>query len=359
MAIDHRKLRYSPTLRLRTHEMRALEQLFDNEKDQLLPTILIRPWTTAKSITKGMERIDKALDGRPFCVDLDPLYQMDTGAPEAIEEIQGYYASYSNWYEFVKERENCIPYLRFDRGAPDLNSRRLQWVRERGFGIALRHPFAELPAVNEVIEEIDHSNFFVNVDAGWDTDILLRQAVVNNTVRSLAEANPLVKIVVTSSTFPESFDGVGIDDTHQLNEINLFESAANAVRQSSNTAETFYGDWATTRHPFGGGGNINTSYPRIDVPKDRTIQMFREPPPETESVHEVYERLAETVMASEHWPTIPACWGKYIIDLTASGSQGGIRMPAMNVSPRINMHIHRQLARLSDVPSDGIEEYED
>lgn len=358
MAIDHSKLRYSPTLRLRVHEMRALEQLFDEEKQNVLPTILVRPWTTATTISKGLDRIVNAMDGRPFCVDLDPLYRFDKGHPNAIAEIRGYYENDNSWYALIEEYPECIPYLRLGRGLPNLNSSRLRWIQERGFAIALRYPFAELNSILDFVGNREDSNFFVNIDAGWHTEILLRQSIVNETARTLANANPRIKIVITASTFPNSFDGIGIGAEHYLSEIDLYESAAQAVRLSSNEAEAFYGDWATTRPPFDqGGGN---PWPRIDLPSSRSVQMFRRKASEEELMSQVYEELAEIAVESSTWDDVPDCWGKYIIDLTAAGSTGGIRQPNMNVSPRINMHMHNQIVRLNqNVGPGGIEEYED
>lgn len=357
MAIDHNKLRYTPTLRLQVHEMRALEQLFDTEKDRILPTVLIQPWGNSLDIEKGFARIDKALNGRSFCVDLDPLYRFNKGKPSAIAQMRLFTDSADEWYDFVRDFEHVIPYLRPENGFPNLDSTRFRWLRERGFGLSIRHPFYDIEDYLELIATLDDSNFFVNVDAGWDADILSRQNSVNTIVRRVVEANQRAKIVVTSSTFPYDFSGIGVDDPYSLDEIDLFESAAQIAAQTSNEAEIFYGDWATTRPPS--ESVITNFWPRLDIPLPREIRMFREKCESGESPEDVYEDLAEEVVASRYWPEIPESWGKYIIDLTAAGSHGGIRRPNMNVSPRINMHIHTQIARLGVPTGTGIEEYED
>lgn len=355
MALEIEKLKYSPTLRLRVNEMRAVEQLFDTEKNQFLPTILLRPWTTATSLEKALDRIDVAMSGGPYCLDFDPLFRNDKGNHQAIAEYQELKADTTKWYDFVRARENCIPYLQYKNGFPNLRLSSLNWLQERGFGIALRYPFTELPQVTAFISERDDANFFVNVDAGWDLEILNRQLMVSGAVRSLIDANENVNIIVTSSTFPNSFDGVGVNYRYMLGERELFERVRADILATTNNANIFYGDWATTRPPT--DTQMPNFWPRIDLPLVSEIRMFRE---NGDDVRATYEDLASEIVSGPHWSQVPDCWGKYLIDITSSGGTGGIYRPTQNVPPRINMHLHTQIANAhGGPPASGVEEYED
>ncbi|MAI88879.1 hypothetical protein [Ponticaulis sp.] len=355
MAIEIDKLKYSPTLRLRALEMRAVEQLFDLEKSQFLPTFLLRPWTTATTIEKALDRIDLAMANGPYCLNFDPLYFGETGHADAVAQYENLKNHAAAWYDFVERRENCIPYLRSEGGFPNLNAPNMRWLQERGFGISLMYPFHELSSVAAFISQREDSNFFVNVDAGWDLEVLNKQLAVNGVVRALIQANENVNIVVTSSTFPNSFDGVGLDYRHSLAERTLFENAQLEARSISNRANIFYGDWATTRPPS--NTPMPNFWPRIDVPLTSEIRMFRE---KGNDVRATYEELAEEIVQGPYWDQIPDCWGKYLIDITSSGGTGGIFLPTQNVPPRINMHLHTQISAAHGGPQDsGVEEYED
>lgn len=355
MAIEIEKLKYSPTLRLRALEMRAVEQLFDLEKSQFLPTFLLRPWTTATTLEKALDRIDLAMAGGAYCLDFDPLYFGTTGNVDAIAQYRSLKDQPSLWYEFIRSRSNCIPYLQNIGGFPNLNSTQFQWIQERGFGIALRYPFRDLPQVAEFVSHREDANFFVNIDAGWDLDVLTKQLAVNQAVRLLLAANENVNIVVTSSTFPNSFDGVGINYRHALSERELFENAQREALMVSNRANIFYGDWATTRPPS--NTPMPNFWPRIDVPLISEIRMFRE---KGDDVRSTYEELADEIVSGPYWNQIPDCWGKYLIDITSSGGTGGIFQPTQNVPPRINIHLHTQIVDAHGGPvASGVEEYED
>lgn len=357
--VQFAEIQYAPTLIQRPSEIRAISKLTKQQKRILLPVFRFRPWFNSRQLERSIEVLIDCMDGFPLACDLDDWWPLnEKKSPAAIrfsrmrEDVTG-----SLWYEFVRPFEEVIPCIRLTADADEIVERIAEdWLIERGFGFLLnpsnhQHNSKALRA----LETIEHNNFFVVVDAGWSKDVLESTMIVQKLAEQIFRINPRAALFISSSSFPDSFGDFGLGDKTPLLEFELFEHVRRYIAERFNESIVKYSDWATTRPPSSGGG---TWIPRIDIPDDSAVTVYRsrENDENGEKKSEAFVRIAKLIRRDPSWPKPPPSWGHYEVDLTAAGSEFGMRVPAHNTAARINMHMHHVLSRLGGLPPTGGEE---
>lgn len=330
---------YFPTLSLRVSEMRALEELPSKDKDALLPTILMAPWATSKTLEKGVARIKKAYGERPFILDVDRYYGIKRNGNPVQEEFQRLKSSEGGakfWMEFVKSIPNAIPVLQaYNMPDSDLQSQ-LNAVLElgRGFVVRLEKPFAAgfNKLIFDLLQEGGYANYAFMFDTGWTKDMNSEALWFDHCLRTASEVNASIPAVLCSASFPKEFgDCSGITPI----KIGMRDVYARLQREH-NQQKVSYGDWASTRpRENRGGGGITVE--RIDYPTSSEWVIARNKEKDWS-----YLDAAKKVMASEYWNPEMKVWGSYEIEKTALGDPYGINYPAHNVAARVNIHLHQQ-----------------
>jgi hypothetical protein len=175
---------------------------------------------------------------------------------------------------------------------------------------------------------LDNAVFIV--DCGWGRDILSQAAICAGIVQKLVDKSDDLEIVISGSSFPDAFAGLGERFEIDARERALFQE----VRRAVNRGNLNYGDWGSTRPPADPVPMRNI--PRIDIAKPANWVCWRSEDGEN------YEEVAQRVLDDPAWDGSLGIWGEYMIESTAEGSEGSIRSPAMAAAVRVNLHLHQQ-----------------
>lgn len=348
---------YCPTLYARAAEMKALAQLPAKTKDRIFPLIVSRPWPNAKHLKRTWEKIGEAFGNRRFALDLDFTKRngkSDKPAAAEFDELFNSRSGFANYYDVFEEIDEAIPVLRITAGSASQFETQATRIDELDRGVIVRIQYGSVDnpytLVDQVLDRFADVSIFV--DAGWSRDILSREAWASNIVERISGNRPEIEVVVSGSSFPDSFAGIGERDAMLVDERFLYN---NLVRRH-NAATLIYGDWGSTRPPSPPLPMRNV--PRIDLPTPREWIFFRR---DSELDNdEDYTDIAQRVVADSEWPADLNIWGTYTIGWTANGEPGAIRGPAAAAAARINIHLHRQaFFGDSDRITDGDEPFTD
>ena len=355
MSVDIRNATYVPTIFLRGSELLAVAELDDTSKDALTPVFCLKPWATAKDLSRSMEKIEEVYPNRQFFLDIDPFYDKEAKRPaqhdyyELIEDENN-----QSWVEFFDEYTNAFPCLQVNRADIPAIQNQIDGFteRERIFLVRLDHEHGR--GFSEVIQtvcNVGHSNFGFVLDAGWSRDLLSRTNWVDGLVKQIVDLRgDDIPIIVTGSSFPASFTGYSLGEEVDVAERTLFAQ----LQGANNRARLVYGDWASSRSPSEGGGGAVIP-PRIDLATERSWEIFRSDDEAPE-----FSDLAQEVMESPNYPTDLAIWATYMIGATALDDPNGITTLRRATAVRINMHLYRQLnfGRFEPAP-DTDDEYQE
>lgn len=348
---------YCPTLYARVAEVKALAQLPSSTKGRIFPLIIARPWPNAKHLVRTWEKVAEALGARRYALDLDHTKYHSGGSNPAATEFDSLFesgAGFKNYYDLVGSIAEAIPVLRIVGGeAPQFEDQARHIDRlDRGVIVRIEHGIVDRPLelVNKVLNRFVDASIFV--DAGWSNDLLGRELWASGIVNHASRDRPEIELVVSGSSFPNSFTNVGSRGTIKVEERFLYN---NLVRRH-NMANLIYGDWGSTRPPSNPIPMKNI--PRIDLPTPIQWISFRRDP---DLVYdEDYADIAQRVISDSDWPSELNIWGTYTIAWTATGEPGAIRSPATAAAARINIHLHRQAYYgESDTIIDGDEPFTD
>lgn len=332
---------YCPLLHARVAEVKALAQLPAATKDLLFPVLVARPWPNAKQLSLTWDRLAAAFEGRRFALDLDRTRHGHSSDKPAAAEFNALFApdgAYANYYSAVEAFQGAVPVLRANSdGVSHLEAQlgRAETLN-RGLFVRLEYGFTRSP-LSIVDALIEHSiqDLVLYIDAGWSRELLLREAWATAIVEKVASSGIVAEVVLCGSSFPDTFEGVGLRGEIQVKERKLY---ADIVRRF-NAPPLKYGDWGSTRAPALDSTPM-TPRARIDLPLPEVWLAFRGERNEEEV--EDYQSIATRLVADRSWPTDLNIWGTYMIQSTVEQAPGCISSPAAAAAARINIHMHRQ-----------------
>ena len=332
-------LPYCPTLHSRLAEMKALTQLPVETKDKIFPLIVARPWPNAKSLDRTWEKIQEAIGNRRFALDLDRTREKSGGKKPASDDFDKLFESrngFANYYETVSAIAAATPVLRISGGTAKHFEDQANHIDRIDRGVVVRIEYGQVAnpfvLVDQVIERFDDVSFFI--DAGWSRELLGREMWASAIIERVSGEHPEIELVVSGSSFPDAFTGIGERGIIPMNERTLYN---NLVRRH-NAATLIYGDWGSTRPPSDPTPMKNV--PRIDLPTNRQWVSFRRDAQLEDD--EDYTDIARRAVDDPDWPKELNIWGTYIINWTADGEPGSIRSASTAAAARINIHLHRQ-----------------
>jgi Beta protein len=328
---------YVPFLHLRMAEMRGLRELPHVSKRNLLPIIRIRPWLTSKSLDRAFDIAREAVGSSRYGLDLD-RFKLDASdtrpAYREFSELFDQEGGYLNYYRKVQEDDEIIPVVRAERnGTIEQIDVQLDHIESIGRGAFVRIEVESSANYLEFVERASArraENLVFFFDCGWDPGVLGQAARCVGLVNSLLDITVSYEIVVSGSSFPDSFTGVGEQSDLPIYERALFQE----VRRQVNRGELFYGDWGSTRKPREPTPALNT--PRIDMASTSHWPVWRSVDGET------YREVAQRVIADPQWDNDPDLWGEYLIQSTAEGVDPMIKSLTTAAAVRINLHLSMQ-----------------
>ena len=335
------KIPYVPTLAIRPSEMNGLQQLPGVAKNHMQPLFLVAPWTSANSLEKAIERVEKAYSDRNYFVDLDPDYSITNPEADAQRELIELFSPsncYSNWWKFVAEFSNAVPCLQLrDQSRENISTQVRRWQEEnREFCLRIvlsRFP-PNLAEVVEVLSSIGTADYTIILEGGWVTDALQFGAQMSGLIASaLGDVGAEVPIVVSCTTMPKEF--------HQFQGCTSVPFTNRALVQQisrdHNRRRIIYGDWGSTR-PREPASFRQRPTDRIDYPTLTSWVIGRN----SEELWGFKEAANAIVSDSGYWDENLETWGTSMILQTLVNPAFGINTPQKNVASRVNIHLYRQ-----------------
>lgn len=352
MPVDISHLRYVPTLQVRPAEMNALQELPDQDKNQILPVVLLGSWVNSHQLSKTTDRLYAAFPGRPWIADLSSSQNEPSVRRPVHDELEGLVDpknGFGNWCSFIEEQPLAIPCLRLENPSELRDQIRQLQSYDRGLVVRLQRALMPiLPQVLSALRRYEQENLVVILEQGQvGRDILSRAAEITQDIRQINEALPGAAIVLSATSFPFSFTNLSFQDIYERI---FFQTVKQAIPQ----VKLVYGDHGSARDETRKGGGIPA--PRIDYPLRTEWKFFRSEDNTGEMVAG-YKAVAKALKGSRDWDPRLRIWGTQMIERTAAGDPFAISSPARSTAARINIHLHRQL--FYDDPDDKMYETDD
>lgn len=328
---------YVPILHLRPAETRAYRELDSNTKNLILPMFALRPWLTAKSLSRSLEVLNEAVGDRDFALDLDHRKFDPNSEREAVVDFCRLFNpdnGFERYYEYVDGIGRALPVFRH------MNENFVQIERQLEHLNDLARPFfvrvnVDSPQnfleVGRACQVFGPENVCFVFDCGWSRSVQEKAARCVGLVNSLLDVSVDYNIVVAGSSFPEQFAGLGDRFDFGINERQLFAD----VRRALNRGQLIYGDWGSTREPREEQIPMR-AVPRIDFAGADIWRCWRSDDGED------YIDLARRTMNDPTWDGDIGSWAEYMIVATAERQEARIKAAAMASAVRINSHLHQQ-----------------
>ncbi|HHX8325543.1 TPA: beta family protein [Vibrio alginolyticus] len=365
---------YVPLISLKPAEMAALEELYDCEKNQILPAFSLKRWATCKSFDKSMDRIEKAFGKRPWIADVDDDFlnslesrAQEEGAAKVFLEFQELLKpndGYKNWVEFIKKHEHIIPTVRL-QDLEQLDKQLNQLLElERTIVVRLKMAGSQpvtIPDFNKIIQTLSSyklEQLFLILDYGDLTRInLIEHHKYTQFIQGVHKVLPKATIAFSGTSFPYSFG------RSYRGEVSIFERLIfNKIVKSCEGIKLIYSDRASARaEAMGGGGGLPP--PRIDYALKNDWRFIRkefDDENEDEEKEELYQEAAQEMMKSDYWIKDLKAWGQQMIEKTSEGNKYGINSAQKATAVRINLHLYQQIHYFEEISElDTEEDWED
>ncbi|CDZ60117.1 Hypothetical protein NGAL_HAMBI2605_08410 [Neorhizobium galegae bv. orientalis] len=328
---------YVPTICIRPSEMRALQELPEQDKDRLFPLVLLAPWVGANSLGKAIERVKKSYGNRAFFLGIDEYYQIRNDANPAsqqFEAIRQGINGFERYYEFIEEFRECIPVVNVGTSDTNCLRRQIERAEELGRGFLLSINNFNTPIGNDrfaIIEAIDHGNFAFHIDKGWHLNPLVEEVWYQGICQSIFQIRERAALVISAASFPKDFTPFEGIQRVDIGPRKLFRAISNRF----NNERIIYGDWASTKPRS--YQIASTPLPRIDYALRDSWIVARNKTNDWD-----FQTAAERLIVSEHWIDDINVWGTYMIRETADGLPFSINSAQMASAARINIHLHMQ-----------------
>ncbi|WP_413472535.1 beta family protein [Shewanella baltica] len=357
------KANYVPILSLKPAEMAAVEELFENEKDLILPIVELKRWANSNQISNSIKRVEKAFGNRFWIADLDA--EFIESIPEKISESEGnvkevFYQfqrladpsnGYQNWVEFITQNINLIPVLQI-KNVDELNLQLDNFLHLQR-PIVARLKLTENNSItpeelNIIIKALSVKpihELLVILDYGdLSRRNLLEYHQYSRFIKSLYKILPHAIFTVSGTSFPYSFG------RSYKGEIPIYERQIyNLVANDCPEVKLVYSDRGSSRElTQNGGGGLPP--PRIDYALKNDWRFVRKEFSEDEDNKEqLYKEAAIEIMKSDYWISNLPAWGRQMIEKTSIGDTFGITSAHRATAVRINLHLYQQLHYLENL----------
>lgn len=337
---------YVPTLAIRPSEMRALESLPKEIKNQITPCILLAPWVHTTSLKRAIERIEGAFPNRAYFLDIDRDYHYPNPENPAQQELRCLSdpANWKKWFEFIRENRYAHPCIQFENKSKPEIRQQIEVTQELGRRYCIRIERVR-PAINldEIVstfeEEGSDTNLTIILEGGWTVDALRLFAWFEGLMaKRLRGVHNNVPIVISCTSIPKMFSDFSGINRVPFNNRRLVRK----IQEGHEHAAIIYGDWGSTRPRENTDGGMRP-IDRIDYPTDDAWYIVRNPSEDWD-----FKRAAEELVDSEIWDSNLDAWGAEMIRQTnvkekiSLDGRIGIGSHQQNTAARVNIHLHRQ-----------------
>lgn len=333
---------YVPTLAIRASEMNGLEFLPGATKARMTPCILLAPWANSSTLSKAIERVERAFRNQNYFLDIDRDYEftnVESPPQQELLSLLNPTNSFENWCRFVSENEWIWPCVQ-TRGQTESNIRtQIGRFQEVGRAYCMRLFMHRMPAnISEIVAAFaasGASDYAIILEGGWTQDPLTLALWFDGMIGGVLQAiDATVPIVVSCTSMPKmfsDFDG-GVTQVPFSNRLLLDQ-----IRQRrANRTRIIYGDWGSTR-PREPSGFASRPLDRVDYPIRTAWDIAR-----SKTHNWDFRQSALAIVNSPDWDGNLGIWGEEQILNTTVSPAIGIDTPQKNVAARVNIHLHRQ-----------------
>ena len=334
--MDLGAFKYVPIVGVRPSEMQALEELSPHVKKDILPFVLLQPWTTAKEFPSTIAKVVACTSGKPIIVDLtDELFEGPRRpVHDVFDRLRDSDKGYLAWRTFVDENPLFTPTVQLAN--PLEMVPQIQAFKAMGRGVVIRlheQIFSAAPEIAHLFSKYQNNDdvYFVFDFQKQDKLLLNKALTATNLIKSIREILPDCFVSVSASTFPTSFAGIVEQD--------IFERQFyNTVVDQVGNFRFIYCDRASVRAEKQNGGGGSPA-PRIDNAYSNKWKFFREADEEDRDT--AFQLAAIRATECPDWQDM-GIWGTEMIKKTAAGAENAIYSSKMSTSARINIHMHVQ-----------------
>lgn len=346
---------YLPILAISPSEMKALKELPNKSKDQLLPVFPIKGWLGSNHLKNTLTRIEDSFGKRNWIADIDANFIMkarlcDNDFPrpvfKEVLDLLDPTNGYANWCSFIEKNDSLIPTLILeDLGEIKVQSERLNIL---GRGLVIKFNLDEINArqfeacinalkgcqINKAIFILD----FGDISKGSLNEVEAYLGIIRHINASFKG----FQIAISSTSFPYSFSGQNHGE-NSIYERQLFQKLSN----SDPEINLIYSDHGSARAGKTGGGS-GTPPPRIDYALKHEWMFIRQEFEDSKDIGDgekaqIYQGIAIEIMQQDYWMEDLKIWGNQMIELTAKGDSFGITSAKDATSVRVNLHLYQQL----------------
>jgi hypothetical protein len=340
---------YVPTLAIRASEMNGLEYLPGLTKDRLMPVFLLAPWANARTLTRAMERLERAFPRRHYFLDVDrDYYPPNPDGPAQSEwlALRNPADRFDAWWQFWTDFPNAIPCLQHEGQGKEEIRLQIGDIQSQGREFAVRIELNRRPRnigiIVEALQEVGTADYTVILEGGWTANPTLLYAQFHGLISGvLAPLDGRIPIVVSCTSMPKEYHEMSGVSRIPFTNHNLLRQ----LRASTNRDVILYGDWGSTKPREDGFGR--TPLPRIDFPTSESWLIAR-----NREAGWSYTDAANAIVERDDWTGNLGIWGEQMIELTTQNELFGIDTPQKNVAARVNIHLHLQA--LYGQPTTGI-----
>lgn len=363
-----KQAKYVPILSLKPAEMAALEELFDKEKDLILPLIPLKRWANSKSFEKSLDRVVKAIGQRFWIADLDPEFvaslsdKIAEGNKQDVffecQKLSSSENGYQNWVDFISQYEHLIPVLQVN-DIEQLDAQIEHFIAlERPIVARLQMsgPYAiSVDDFNKIIRILKSKTkieqLFIILDYNdLERLNLLEYYKYSHLINGLDKLFPKAFFSVSGTSFPYSFAG------SYRGEIPIYERQIfNKVVNDCPNINLIYSDRGSARALSMNGGS-GVPPPRIDYPIKNDWRFIRKEFNGIDEKEDLYQDAAVEMMKSDYWLKDLPAWGRQMIEKTSLGDPYGITSAYRATAVRINLHLYHQLHYFESLAEVDVEE---
>lgn len=354
--------KYLPILSVSPSEIRALSELPEKDKDQLLPYFPLKGWLSARKLENTIEKIYSSFKERPWIADIDYNFlrnskiikrlMVDGKYPREVYdqliEISDSKSGYINWVKYISGNNNIIAALQLD----DINELEEQCLNfnkiDNAVAVRIKINSFNMSDIVSILSTICNklsNTIYVIIDlenVGYKTlcSVSSVSEFVNNIIKACSSKKNCY-FSLSSTSFPHGFSGMSEGES------TIYERAIfNKVNNMLPTL-LIYSDYASVSLNRAGGA-ARIPPPRIDYPRKNEWKHLRKDFDDVASAtksekHALYRELAIKLMKKEYWEPNLLVWGTQQIEKTALGDNFGITDAQKATATRINIHLFQQL----------------
>ncbi len=332
-------INYVPTLAIRPSEMNGLSFLPAATKDRMFPCFLLAPWANSSSLSKSIERIERAFPKRKYFLDIDRDYELtnlESAPQQEMLDLINPENNYKNWIEFISQHENIYPCIQvYNVSENEIRNQIYAFQKiERPYCLRIT-PFQPNKEISiAAIAATGSADFAIILEGGWTNDALTLsswfEGLVSNALKKVDADIPTILSCTSMPKLFTSFDGI-----RRVPFAN--RQLVSQISRNTNRNRIIYGDWGSTR-PREPSGYANRPLDRIDYPTEDAWFIIR-----SKELNWTFNEAAnQLIYKSKAWSGKLQIWGEEMILNTSIDESIGINTPPKNVASRVNIHLHRQ-----------------